>query len=224
MPAAVCLPSSSSTSVMTTCAPSDANNRASAAPCPRAPPVISATLPSSFPMKRTLDELDERSGAFGVLVRDLEQDAIEDEELRDPEHAEPDHIAEVGQERVVGILVLEDDDGDRRQQQPEEGHDPEGNDLGVEAALAPLLPDPVTAHVVGRDGADGDRGDVGPAPRPVEHVREQEDEALAQHHTDDRRHRVLPELLDQRALVELLEARRKAAGAGSRGLWHSGEI
>src|SRR5436190_5497071 len=130
MSAAVCLPSSSRTSVMITCAPSSANNRASAAPCPRAPPVISATLPSSLPMT---GKLEERCRAFRLLVGDLEQDAVEDEELGEPQGAEPDHVAEVGQQRVVGVLVLEDHDGDGRQQQPEEGHDPERDDLGVEA-------------------------------------------------------------------------------------------
>src|SRR4051794_33735629 len=100
MSAAVCLPSSSRTSVMITCAPSDANSRASAAPCPRAPPVISATLPSSFPICRTLRGLQERRGALGVLVRDLEEDAVEDEELGDPQHSEPDDVAEVGQQWV----------------------------------------------------------------------------------------------------------------------------
>src|SRR4051812_6090184 len=110
MSAAVSLPASSRTSVMITCAPSSANNRASAAPCPRAPPVISATLPSSFPMAR---KLQERRRAFRVLVRDLEQDPVEDEELGQPQGAEADHVAEVGEERVVGVLVLEDHDRDR---------------------------------------------------------------------------------------------------------------
>src|SRR5207248_6249351 len=45
-----CLPSSSSTSPKTTAAPSRTNNRASVAPCPRAPPLISATLPASLAM------------------------------------------------------------------------------------------------------------------------------------------------------------------------------
>ena len=44
------LPSSSRMSPKTTLAPSRANVSASAAPCPRAPPLISATFPSSFPM------------------------------------------------------------------------------------------------------------------------------------------------------------------------------
>src|SRR4051812_41526547 len=114
MSAAVCLPSSSSTSVMTTCAPSAANSCASAAPWPRAPPVISATLPSSFPM---VGNLDEGSRAFRVLVGDLEQDAVEDEELGQPQHTEADDVAEVGQQRVVGVLVLEDHHGEGRQQQ-----------------------------------------------------------------------------------------------------------
>src|SRR5215470_3434342 len=43
-------PSTSRTSPKTTFAPSLANVSASAAPCPRAPPLISATLPSSLPM------------------------------------------------------------------------------------------------------------------------------------------------------------------------------
>src|SRR5262252_4992227 len=43
-------PSSSRTSPKTTWAPSRANSFASAAPCPRAPPLISATFPSSLPM------------------------------------------------------------------------------------------------------------------------------------------------------------------------------
>ena len=44
------LPSSSSTSPNTTAAPSCVNNCASTAPCPRAPPLIRATLPASLPM------------------------------------------------------------------------------------------------------------------------------------------------------------------------------
>src|SRR5262252_8346681 len=43
-------PSSSSTSPKTTWAPSRANSFASAAPCPRAPPLISATFLSSLPI------------------------------------------------------------------------------------------------------------------------------------------------------------------------------
>src|SRR6185369_5820783 len=43
-------PSVSRMSPKTTLAPSRANVSASAAPCPRAPPLISATFPSSFPM------------------------------------------------------------------------------------------------------------------------------------------------------------------------------
>src|SRR5438132_4790331 len=43
-------PSASLTSPKTTFAPSRTNVSASAAPCPRAPPLISATLPSSFPI------------------------------------------------------------------------------------------------------------------------------------------------------------------------------
>ena len=45
--ASTCWPSDSSTSPRTTFAPSEANRRASAAPIPLAPPLISATLPSS---------------------------------------------------------------------------------------------------------------------------------------------------------------------------------
>src|SRR5688572_8494787 len=56
-------PSSSSTSVSTTRAPSATKSRASASPCPRAPPVISATLPSSRPIDGTLRL--RRSGAQG---------------------------------------------------------------------------------------------------------------------------------------------------------------
>src|SRR5262245_10855682 len=43
-----CLPSASRTSPITTFAPSFANSRASTAPIPRAPPLISATLPASL--------------------------------------------------------------------------------------------------------------------------------------------------------------------------------
>src|SRR5215203_1464918 len=43
-------PSACSTSVTTTSAPSSRNSVASAPPCPRAPPVTIATLPSSLPM------------------------------------------------------------------------------------------------------------------------------------------------------------------------------
>src|SRR5512143_2424950 len=50
MAPAVRAPSSSSTSVSTTVAPSDANSRPSSAPWPRAPPVITATFPSSRPI------------------------------------------------------------------------------------------------------------------------------------------------------------------------------
>src|SRR5580704_6844302 len=46
-------PRSSWMSAMTTFAPSAANSRASAAPCPDAPPVMMATLPSSMPMAVT---------------------------------------------------------------------------------------------------------------------------------------------------------------------------
>src|SRR6185295_19909384 len=45
-------PSVSRISPKTTWAPSRAKVSASAAPCPRAPPLISATFPSSFPMAR----------------------------------------------------------------------------------------------------------------------------------------------------------------------------
>ena len=48
--AAVFAPSSVSTSVTKTVAPSSPKSRASAAPCPRAPPVTIATRPSSLPM------------------------------------------------------------------------------------------------------------------------------------------------------------------------------
>src|SRR6266540_1367166 len=51
MEASTFLPSASRMSPKTTRAPSRANVSASAAPCPRAPPLISATLPSSFPME-----------------------------------------------------------------------------------------------------------------------------------------------------------------------------
>src|SRR5262245_31004382 len=51
MLSSTCLPSASRMSPNTTRAPSRANVRASAAPCPRAPPLISATFPSSFPMR-----------------------------------------------------------------------------------------------------------------------------------------------------------------------------
>src|SRR4051812_22675065 len=127
MAAAACLPSSSSTSVITTEAPSLAKSCASCAPWPRAPPVISATLPSSRPIGRTLQE---RCRALRVLVGHLEEDPIEDEELRDPQHAEPEHVADVGEDRAVGIAVLEEHHEHGRQQQAEEGHDPERDDLG----------------------------------------------------------------------------------------------
>src|SRR6266545_310651 len=52
MEASTFLPSASRMSPKTTFAPSRANVSASAAPCPRAPPLISATFPSSFPMAR----------------------------------------------------------------------------------------------------------------------------------------------------------------------------
>src|SRR5262245_28617679 len=122
MDAAACLPSSSSTSVMTTEAPSLAKSSASCAPWPRAPPVIRATLPSSRPMGRTLQE---RCRALRVLVGHLEQDAIEDEELGNPQHAEPEHVADVGEDGTVRPLVLEEHHEHRRQQQAEEGHHPE---------------------------------------------------------------------------------------------------
>src|SRR5262245_18045483 len=54
MASSTCLPSASSTSPNTTLAPSRTNRSASAAPWPRAPPLISATLPSSFPMSSSL--------------------------------------------------------------------------------------------------------------------------------------------------------------------------
>src|SRR5262245_60143270 len=50
MVSSIFLPSASRTSPNTTLAPSRVNRIASAAPCPRAPPLMSATLPSSFPM------------------------------------------------------------------------------------------------------------------------------------------------------------------------------
>src|SRR4051812_29984599 len=202
MDAAVCFPSSSSTSVMTTAAPSSAKSSASRAPCPRAPPVIRATLLSSRPMGRTLQE---RCRALRLLVGHLEQHAVEDEELRHPEHTEPEHVAEVRQDRTVGVAVFQEDHEDRREQQAEEGHDPERDDLGVDAALATLLPDPRTAEVVRGHGADRDGGDVGPPPRPAEDVCEEEDEALAHDDPDHGRQRVLPELLDERPLIQLLQ-------------------
>src|SRR5689334_16479682 len=48
MASATCLPSASSTSPSTTRAPSRAKRRPSAAPMPRAPPLISATFPPSL--------------------------------------------------------------------------------------------------------------------------------------------------------------------------------
>src|SRR5215469_15270201 len=51
---AVCLQTSSSTSPTTTLAPSLANSRASAAPCPRAPPEMRATLPLSLSILKFL--------------------------------------------------------------------------------------------------------------------------------------------------------------------------
>src|ERR687892_1678465 len=50
MMASTFCPSASRMSPKTTVAPSRTNVSASAAPCPRAPPLISATLPSSFPI------------------------------------------------------------------------------------------------------------------------------------------------------------------------------
>src|ERR1700739_4846965 len=50
MPASTFSPSASRMSPKTALAPSRANVSASAAPCPRAPPLINATFPSSFPM------------------------------------------------------------------------------------------------------------------------------------------------------------------------------
>src|SRR3989442_5042194 len=50
MAASTFWPSASRMSPKTTLAPSLANVSASAAPCPRAPPLISATFPSSFPI------------------------------------------------------------------------------------------------------------------------------------------------------------------------------
>src|SRR6266545_2729165 len=54
MAASTFLPSASRMSPNTTFAPSRANVSASAAPCPRAPPLISATFPSSFPISVSL--------------------------------------------------------------------------------------------------------------------------------------------------------------------------
>jgi hypothetical protein len=48
MPSATCLPSCSSTSAITTLAPSRANMRAVAAPMPDAAPEMMATLPASL--------------------------------------------------------------------------------------------------------------------------------------------------------------------------------
>src|SRR5262245_44598508 len=50
MSASVALPSASRISPKTTFAPSRQNRRASQAPCPRAPPLMRATFPSSLPM------------------------------------------------------------------------------------------------------------------------------------------------------------------------------
>src|SRR5579859_8007130 len=54
MSAATARPASSRTSPSTILAPSRANRRASASPCPRAAPVTIATLPSSLPIVRLL--------------------------------------------------------------------------------------------------------------------------------------------------------------------------
>src|SRR5215831_19404949 len=54
MSASTCFPCASRTSPKTTLAPSRAHNFASAAPCPRAPPLMSATLPSSLPILTSL--------------------------------------------------------------------------------------------------------------------------------------------------------------------------
>src|SRR5713226_1050296 len=67
MEASTFLPSASRMSPKTTFAPSRANVSASAAPCPRAPPLISATFPSSFPISVSLFG---RPSARGRRVRD----------------------------------------------------------------------------------------------------------------------------------------------------------
>src|SRR5438309_5799669 len=131
---AVALPSSSSTSVITTVAPSWTNRAASSAPWPRAPPVTNATLPLSLcPCAMEADARShEGRRALDVLVGDLEEQPVEDEELGHPDDAEPDDVADVRQDRAVGVLVLEDDDDDRGEHEAEEAQHPERDDLGVE--------------------------------------------------------------------------------------------
>ena len=69
MAASTFLPSSSRMSPKTTRAPSLTKVSASAAPCPRAPPLISATLPSSFPMTVSLLWFLQRAGAGCVAIQ-----------------------------------------------------------------------------------------------------------------------------------------------------------
>ena len=64
---ATALTSLSSTSVRTTLAPSEANRRPSAAPCPRAAPVMIATLPASRPPE--FDTAPSIHGQPGPLAR-----------------------------------------------------------------------------------------------------------------------------------------------------------
>src|SRR5262245_64937233 len=70
------LPSSSRTSVMSTLAPSATRRRASAAPCPRAPPLTITTLPSNRAMfvssqVAALQHLRKLSWPAGVAERQL---------------------------------------------------------------------------------------------------------------------------------------------------------
>src|ERR687884_812171 len=60
-------PSSSSTSVATTVAPSRARASTSAAPCPRAAPVSTTTLPETRPMIVTSDRWRDEQAAVNIV-------------------------------------------------------------------------------------------------------------------------------------------------------------
>ena len=97
---------------------------------------------------------DERRSARAWLAPepDGEEHPVEDEELGDPERPpKPARLASAdGDRRPIGASVDAVDE-ERRQDQAEERHPPEGQHLAAEVVGVALLPDPVAVHEVGWD-------------------------------------------------------------------------
>src|SRR5712691_4424360 len=134
MPASTFWPSASRISPKTTLAPSLANVSASAAPWPRAPPLINVTLPSSFPMCVSLTSARGRRVRGDPVLGDVDA-------AGEPDAGVAHHVVERALEsgRARGMAA-------EPQVQPERHH------LGLRAALAIQHVEPVLHErvVVGR--------------------------------------------------------------------------